>query len=98
MKKNDNQNCTFRKSKWRWLCVVVGIISLLVIFAGGITGIMSGFANFSTPSVGVIGGADGPTAIYVSATPGTDAGSIVIACILLIASIFGFYKLSNLKK
>ena len=98
MKKNKTKSAAFRKSKWRWLCFFIGALSLLVILAGGITGLLSWFANMSVPSVGVIGGADGPTAVYISASPGTDQRSLLAAGILLLMGILGFYKLSHLNK
>ena len=85
------------KSKWRWLCLPVGLISLAVILERGITGLLTHTANLTVDFLGVIGGADGPTAIFVTSTPGTDAGSLVIAGILLVLSIFGFYMLSHMK-
>ena len=98
MKKDSAENRTYRKSKWRWLCLPVGIVSLLVILAGGITNLLTRIANLSIHSLGVIGGADGPTAIFISATPGTDGRSLVVSGILMLMSILGFYKLSHLKK
>ena len=98
MKKNRTENGACRKSKWRWLCFFIGVLCLIIFLAGGITGLLTWFANLSAPSVGVIGGADGPTAVYVSASPGTDQRSLLAAGILLIMAILGFYKLSHLKK
>ena len=94
----EMSDMTYAKSKWRWLCLPVGLVSLAVILERGITGLVTHFANLSINSLGAIGGADGPTAIFVTSTPGTDAGSLVIAGILLVMSVLGFYKLSHLKK
>lgn len=56
-----------RPSRWRWifaaLAAVVLAVSLVPVLAGQ-------FAAESAASLGVIGGADGPTAIYVTAAPG----------------------------
>ena len=93
----EMMDMTFRKSPWRWLCLPVGLMSLAVILERGITGLLTHAANLTVDSLGVIGGADGPTAIFVTSTPGTDARSLVIAGILLILSIVGFYLLSHLK-
>lgn len=98
MKKNRKVENPTRKSKWRWLCLFIGVLCLVIILAGRITELLSWFANLSVPSVGVIGGADGPTAIYVSASPGADKRSLFMAGVLLLMSILGFYKLSHLKK
>ena len=94
----EMSDLTYAKSKWRWLCFPVGLVSLTVILERGITGLLTHAANLTVDSLGVIGGADGPTAIFVTSTPGTDAVSLVIAGILLILSILAFYKLSHLKK
>ena len=93
----EMKDMTYQKNKWRWLCLPVGLVSLAVILERGITGLLTHFANLTVDSLGVIGGADGPTAIFVTASPGTDARSLVIAGILLIMSILAFYKLSHQK-
>ena len=61
----------FRKSPWRFLWLgrsILGISGLLCIF---ILQLAFPFCLLHTPaaSVGIIGGADGPTAIYVTGAP-----------------------------
>ena len=83
----------YRKSPWRWVFLAAAILStaylalskLLLTF--GI--ILSSFRwrPGESASIGIIGGADGPTAIFVTSAPGIDwdvaiIGAIVVVCIL----------------
>ena len=47
-------------------------------------------------SIGIIGGADGPTAIFVTTSPGFD-WDIVLMAGLLIGGIAGFLRLRRCK-
>lgn len=47
-------------SPWRWAFLVLAVFLALVFVVGGMT------ARQEAASIGIIGGADGPTAIYVS--------------------------------
>ncbi len=56
-------------------CVLV-LIGVCIRFLGPVA---------NTASVGIIGGADGPTAIFIASRPGAGLGAIGISiCILLI--------------
>lgn len=57
---------TGRPSRWRWAFVVLGA---LVLAAALVPMLTSRLAAEQAASIGVIGGADGPTAIYVTAAP-----------------------------
>lgn len=87
----------FHKSPWRWGCLAVSILSAGVIFMKGLGSFSLFFANRIINSVGVIGGADGPTAVFVTTSPGIESVSIVVAAILLVMSLIGFYALGHLK-
>ena len=91
----------YRKSPWRFLfavCAVYGALELL----GGIWAnilflafrIRSFFAPAEGVSVGIIGGADGPTSVFV-ATPAWT--SYVLPLAALIIGAWGFYRLSRCK-
>lgn len=53
-------------SRWRWAFVVLAVLVLAVVLGPDL---INRFAATQAESLGVIGGADGPTAIYVTAGP-----------------------------
>ena len=97
MGKKVSKNPDYQKSRWRWICLPLGIISLAVLLERVAIGFLTRSAGFSAHTVGIIGGADGPTAVYITSASETGTGSQIAAGILLILSIFGFYKLSHIK-
>ena len=62
----------YRKSKWRWAALAGAVLAAVMLVFKGITGLMVWLLNVSvneSNSLGIIGGADGPTAIFVTAAP-----------------------------
>ena len=55
-----------KPSRWRWAFVALAVVVLAVV---SLPMLASQFTAGQAASVGVIGGADGPTAIYVTASP-----------------------------
>lgn len=53
-------------SRWRWAFVVLAVLVVAVVLGPDL---INRFAATQTESLGIIGGADGPTAIYVTAGP-----------------------------
>lgn len=53
-------------SRWRWAFVVLAVLVVAVVLGPDL---INRFAATQAESLGVIGGADGPTAIYVTAGP-----------------------------
>ena len=93
------QEYTYKKSPWRWGCLVLMIVSFLSFCFQGTLGLLSSLFNFHTShSIGLIGGADGPTAIFVTAPDGYYTQQTVISAILLIMSVLGFWTLSHIKR
>ena len=93
------QEYTYKKSPWRWGCLAIMIVSFLSFCFQGTLGLLSSLFNFHTShSIGIIGGADGPTAIFVTAPDGYYTQQTVIAAIILIMSILGFWALSHIKR
>ena len=77
---------TFRKSPWRFLFLVIGI--LCVLWFIGYVMMPLAFTFVVNQSVGIIGGADGPTAIYVTKTLAPQLlGAIAIAAYSYMALI-----------
>jgi len=79
------------------IAIVAGGLLLLSVIAPMIVGAV--LANQVPDSVGIIGGADGPTAVFVVGTLG--AGSviveIVIGVLLIAIGIWGLIKCKKIK-
>ncbi len=91
----------YRKSPWRWACLAPMILCALALaFKGGI-GLMMFLMNLhvnEASSIGIIGGADGPTAIFVTRTSGSMYLETVMIVLVLILSLIGFYRLGHMRK
>lgn len=74
------------------ISIIAGGLVLLSVVAPMILGLI--FKAQATSSVGIIGGADGPTAIMVVGVIGTGSivVEIVVGMILVIAGIWGLKK------
>ena len=87
---------TYRKSPARYVFLIVSILGALWLISLIFAAIWPGF-SFAVPnSIGIIGGADGPTSIYV--TSSSSMFEILMSIIVICAGIFGFYRLSRCKK
>ena len=88
---------TYIKSPWRWVCLAVIIGCILSLIFGGTLGLLMRLFNASlADSVGIIGGADGPTAIFITTSP--DYREYVwyqagITVLILVMSVLGFWRL-----
>ena len=90
---------TYVKSPWRWSCLVVAILSAISLIWKGIMGVfVYTIAHNESASIGIIGGADGPTAIFVATSPASIGYTIVTPLILLIVGVVGFYFLGHKKR
>ena len=89
----------FRKSPWRFFFAGVaayGAARLLKLLLGQILYWMMQIpVRQETASVGIIGGADGPTAIFVTSSP---AMGNIVTVVLLVVGIWGFFRLSRCLK
>lgn len=87
-----------RRSPWRWAALAVEVLGGLMLAYNGIMGLLAwlltGMAN-EAQSVGIIGGADGPTAIFVTSEP--SAQNIIIWLMLLLMGVLGFRYLSHME-
>ena len=90
---------TYKKSPWRWGCLALMILSFLLLLFRGFLGLWSTLFNFHlNHSIGIIGGADGPTSIFISAPEGYFEQQMVIAGILFIMGLLGYWALSHIKR
>ncbi len=93
------QEFTFRKSPWRWVCLAASAVSLLILRFLPVRWIYKLIGLASYPRVeGVIGGADVPTAIFVSTTIPASPWVAVPYLIVFAAGIVGFFLLRRLKR
>ena len=87
---------TYVKSPWRWVCLAIIIGWILSLVFGGTIGLLVHLLNASvSSSVGIIGGADGPTAIFVTTSSDYIWYQTGITAIILIMAALGFYRLSR---
>lgn len=88
----------YEKSPWRWLSLIVGVWGLMVFANNGITALLAKWLTESInnqASIGIIGGADGPTAVFVTTSP--SAGNLIWALVALMG-LLGFWYLGRMKK
>lgn len=88
------------KSPWRWVCFILIIVcsmALLYKSGAGLLAAMLSFALFNG-SVGVIGGVDGPTQIYVAQSQDSMVHEMIMTTLILVMSILGFYFLGHMRK
>ena len=87
---------TYVKSPWRWACLAIIIGCILSLIFGGTIGLLIHLINASvSSSIGIIGGADGPTAIFVTTSADYIWYQAGITVIILTMAILGFYRLSR---
>jgi len=90
---------TCGKNPWRWGCLVVAIIGVLSLLWQGVIMVLAYMLTRNeATSIGIIGGADGPTAIFVTTTMAPIAYKVIIPLILLVIGIIGFYLLGHRKR
>ncbi len=79
-----------RKSPWRFVCLGAAVLALLVGLLKTVTN-LRGFA-----SVGVIGGADGPTEIFIAGPQIFDWMDVIAAGVVLVLGLAGYLLLRRL--
>lgn len=80
----------FRKSPLRFVCLGAAVLALLAGLLKTVTH-LRGFA-----SVGVIGGADGPTEIFIAGPQIFDWADVIAAGIVLVLGLIGYLLLRRL--
>lgn len=90
------QEYTYVKSPWRWACLIPAVVSGMALLLGGCSSLLTFLLNKSiNSSVGIIGGADGPTAIFIATSPDAILYEIGLLLLIFIAGILGFIFLSR---
>ena len=87
----------FRKSPWRFLFLILaGLSGAWLMWYSWVMSLFRGISLTEHSSLGIIGGADGPTAIFLTTqTTGVD-WDIVLMLLLLLAGLLGYVLLSRL--
>lgn len=88
------------KSPWRWACLALIVLcSAALIYKGGV-GLLAAMMTFAlyNQSVGIIGGVDGPTQIFVAQSQDSLIQGMVMTGLILVMSIVGFYYLGHMRK
>lgn len=89
----------YAKSSWRWAALAAAGISAAMLVFHGAQGLLVSLLNLSVReqnSLGIIGGADGPTAIFVTTT--WTPADMIPWLILLIMGLIGWRMLSRMKR
>ena len=91
---------TYRKSPWRWGCLALSVVSTLCLAYRGLPGLLLMLFNKANnaATVGIIGGADGPTAIFVTGNTNAPFPSATLYILLILMGIIGFIALGKLKQ
>ena len=88
-----------RKSPWRFAFLALALVGFWELAGGYLMMLILGItASFPTKAstVGVIGGADGPTAIFVTSSV-QSWFHYALAILMLVVGVVGFMKLRNPK-
>lgn len=95
----------YRKSPWRFAFLVVAVFAGLRILSKGVFWLVGAYVLYqaqmimepASESIGIIGGADGPTAIYMTMTTVPDWVDFLGLGLLLAVGIAGFFLLGKCK-
>lgn len=95
-KRKDAGSC--RKSPWRFVCLAAAAISGgWLAFYGAVQLLALRALEGEAASIGIIGGADGPTAVFITTKVGLDWDVALMAAVFLLG-IVGFFLLRPRKK
>ena len=89
----------YAKSAWRWACLALAVVSALAfLYKGVINMLVAAITYAESQSMGIVGGADGPTVIFVTQSPDSAVYSMLMSAMILVMSIAGFYYLGHMRK
>ena len=107
MNKHKEDGIPGKKNLWRYLFGAAAVLSglWLILYAilrrfGLLLNTLKwSFSPNKAASIGIIGGADGPTAIFVAGnTGGNPTWDVMLVVLILIGSIYGFIRLGKSKQ
>lgn len=90
----------YAKSPWRWVCLGIVILCAMVLLYRGSVGLFAAMMNLALlhGGVGAIGGADGPTVIFVTQSQNAPVQGVVMTGLILLMSLVGFWSLGHMRK
>ena len=92
------QDYMLKKTPWRFVCLIAAAIAFLLMMWDLFVDILfSSFLTGANESIGIIGGADGPTSIMVTTQPGADWEFILFAAVFALG-ITGYFWLRRGRK
>ena len=88
----SNSNPEYQKNRdWRGIALLIS--SVILLLASIVSAfILWGFKNKVTASIGIIGGADGPTSIFIAGNLGTPWGIYFATAVVVVVTIIYFIK------
>lgn len=100
---------TYRKSPWRFFFLGLAVLSggyllfcrLLLSLVLGMDGLTQSFSPNEAATIGIIGGADGPTAIFVTGTTVLGQGfdwELLLIAVVFVASVAAFLRLRKCRR
>lgn len=96
MPMRKEENC--RRSLWRFVCLAAAVVSGgWLVFYGAVQLLALRALEGEAVSIGIIGGADGPTAVFVTGKVGFDWDVPLMAGVFVLA-IAGFFLLRRCKR
>lgn len=90
----------YRKHPFRFVCLGLSILSFLALgYELLINHFLSSLLNANAESIGIIGGADGPTTVFITSTvrKGLSPDTLVFLTVMILGLI-GYFRFSRRKK
>jgi len=88
---------TYRKSPWRFVFLAAAVLSAIGIGAILCLSVLLDGIFHQSHSIGIIGGADGPTSVFVASPPHSTGEVLLPYILVLIIGIVGYWIFSRLK-
>lgn len=86
-----------RKNPWRFLCLGAAVLAGLWMAVDKLLPLLvARKLTQEAASIGIIGGADGPTAIFITSQP-SSLWNWLVPLVILILGIVGFIRLGHCK-
>ncbi len=86
---------TYRKSPWRFACLALAVLSLVWLLGYAI---LPRLFLIQQQSIGIIGGADGPTTILITSSAADVRMRVLAAVLLAVAGLLGYLRLRRCKR
>lgn len=88
---------TYRKSPWRFVFLVAAVLSAIGIGVIAYLSVLLQGVFHESHSIGIIGGADGPTSVFLASAPQSTMEVMLPYILVLIIGVVGYVVFSRLK-